>query len=312
MVAVHERNLRAGSVSGDDRPRSRVAVLVPLLALALALVRPSSAPAEPFSALRRDDPNRATTSRAARHDAQRSIPFGRLDADARAKVASVLQDVTFFRRMPIRVTQCDPELYLFLVRHPDVIVNIWQVTGVTKVTMQQTDPATFWINDPVGTQGSVEYLYSDHETQVIYTEGAYDGPLFAKPVRGRGLLILRSGYVREPDGRYYVTSRLDVLMRIDHLGIEILTKTFRPLVGKVADINFTYTADFLGNLSRSAERNGSGMQHLAGRLTRVQPQVRRQFARVARRVAEKATEISRHDFDRPPQVARRPADEGEP
>jgi len=311
MAAVYEPSRRASSTSGNDRPECRVTVLVPVLALALALVGPSSAPAEPFSVLRRDDPNQATTSRAARQDAQRSIPFDRLDPSARAKVASVLQDVSFFRRMPIRVTPCDPELYLFLVRHPDVIVNIWQVTGVTKVTMQETGPATFWITDPVGTQGSVEYLYSDHDTQVIYTEGAYDGPLFAKPVRGRGLLILKSGYVREPDGRYYVTSRLDALMRIDHLGLEILTKTFRPLVGKVADINFTYTADFLGNLSRSAESNGHGMQHLAGRLTQVQPQVRRQFAQVAQRVAEKATDLSRHDFGHSPQVAHRTAEKAE-
>jgi len=311
MAAVHERSPRAGSRSTNHRPECRATLLVPLLALAVALVRPSPLPADPFPALRRNDPNQATTSRAAREDAQRSIPFHRLDPDARAKVASVLQDVTFFRRMPIRVTPCDPELYLFLVRHPDVIVNIWQVTGVTKVTMQETGPATFWITDPVGTQGSVEYLYSDHDTQVIYTEGSYDGPLFARPVKGRGLLILRSGYVREPDGRYYVTSRLDAFMRIDHLGLEILTKTFHPLVGRVADINFTYTTGFLGNLSRTAESNGDGMQHLAGKLTRVQPHVRQQFAQVAQRVAEKAIELSQHDFDHPPQVARRTADEGE-
>lgn len=312
MAGVQERSPRASSISGDRRPECRARRLVPLLALAVALVRPSSLPAEPFSAMRRDDPYQATTSRAAREDAQRSIPFDRLDPSARAKVASVLQEVSFFRRMPVRVTQCDPELYLFLIRHPDVIVNIWQVTGVTKVTMQETGPATFWITDPVGTQGSVEYLYSDHDTQVIYTEGSYDGPLFAKPVKGRCLLILKSGYAREPDGRYYVTSRLDALMRIDHLGVEILTKTFRPLVGKVADINFAYTADFLGNLSRTAESNGEGMQQLAGRLTQVQPPVRQQFAQVAQRVAEKATELSQHDFDHPPQVARRTADEGEP
>ena len=310
MAAVHERSPRAGSRPGNHGPGCHATLLVPLLALVATLVRPWPLPAEPFPGLRRNDPNQATTSRAACEDAQRSIPFDGLDPEARAKVASVLQDVSFFRRMPIRVTRCDPELYLFLVQHPDVIVNIWQVVGLTKVTMHQTGPATFWMTDPVGTTGSVEYLYSDHDTQVIYTEGSYDGALFTRPVKGRGLLIVQSGYVREPDGRYYVTSRLDAFMRVEHLGLEILTKTFQPLVGRVADINFSYTADFLGNLSRTAEQNGGGMQHLAGKLTQVQPHVRRQFAQVAQRVAEKAAELSQHDFEHPPQVASRPAEEG--
>ncbi len=283
----------------------RLAGMRGALGTLVLLVQPAVLPAESFPKLHRD-PNKATTSRAARQEAIQAIPFDRLEPAARAKAGSVLQSVSFFRRMPIRVTQCDPELYLFLVQHPDVIVNIWHVLEVTKVTMQATGPGAFRMADPAGTQGTVEYLYSDHDTHLIYTEGAYDGPLFARPVRGRALLLLKSGYVREPDGRYYVTSRLDAFMRVDHLGAEILTKTFKPLVGKVADINFTYTADFLGNLSRTAEKSDESMQRLAGKLTEVDPQVRRRFAQVAQRVAEKAQALSQHDFDRPPRVARRP------
>jgi hypothetical protein len=303
MAAVHDRSTRTGSGFFERNAGPPAMVLGSLVVLAV-VIQPSRAPAEPLSWLRRD-PNHATSSRAARDDALKSIPFEQLDATARAKAAAVLRNVSFFRRMPIRVTQCDPDLYLFLVRHPDVIINIWHVLDVTKVTMEETGPGTFRMGDPAGTQGTVEFLYCDHDTLVIYTEGSYDGPLFVRPVKGRGLLLLKSGYVREPDGRYYVTSRLDAFMRVDHLGAEILAKTFQPLVGKVADINFTYTADFLGNLSRTAERSDDGLKRLASKLTEVRPQVRDEFAQLARRVAEKADELSRHDFDHPPQVASR-------
>ena len=284
------------------------------VALALALTLAPPLPAESPLKPRRNpfgEPVRspkATTSRAARQSALRSIPFDKLDANARAKVSSVLPKVSVFRRLPIRVVQCDPDLYLFLVRHPDVIVNIWDVLGITQMTMQQTGPTTFQVADYAGTTGSIEYLHHSHDTHLIYAEGSYDGPLNARPVRGRGLMILKTGYVREPDGRYYITSRLDVFMHVEHLGVELLARTFQPLVGKVADINFTQTVAFIGSLSRTAEMNRPGVQRLADKLSKVQPEVREQFALVARRVAQKTTETTDSNVTAHPLIAERPAE----
>ncbi len=270
-----------------------------VLAIGFVLARPAPSAAEGL--LKRPaDPSKPSTSRAARQNALRAIPFEKLDAEARAKVASVLSDVSLFRRMPVRAVQCDPDLYLFLVQHPDVVVNIWELMGVTQLAVQQTGPSTFQVVDAAGTQGSIEYLYRSHDTHLIYSEGRYDGPLFARPVQGRGLLVLRTGYVREPDNRYYVTSRLDAFLRVDHLGAEVLTKTFQPLVGRVADFNFTQTAGFFGSLSRTAEVNYPGVQRLAEKLSKVQPEVRRRFAELARQVAQKA--------DQPQDTAQQPQD----
>jgi len=279
-----------------------------VLSLGLVLIRPSAVPADPFATLR-PDPFKATTSPAARESALQSIPFNKLDADAQAKVASVLSDVSFFRRMPIRVVQCDPDLYLFLVEHPDVVVNIWDVMGVTQMAIEQTGPTSFQVTDTAGTKGSIEYLYASHDTHLIYTEGSYDGPLFAKPVVGRGLILLKTGYVLETDGRYYITSRMDAFMRVEHVGAELLTKTFSPLVGKVADINFTYTAGFFGSLSRTAEVDHEGVARLAGKLSKVQPEVQRQLAQLAERVAQKAGQLGDQRLTPQPLLASRPGGE---
>ena len=276
-----------------------------VVALGLALARPLPLLGDSWLSPR-PDPLKATTSRAARESAVQTIPLAKLDSEARAKVSSVLSKVTFFRRMPTRVIQCDPDLYLFLVQHPDVVVNIWQLMGVSEMAVEQAGPTTFRVTDPAGTTGSIEYLYRSHDTHVIYSEGSYDGPLFTRPVQGRGLMILKTGYVRETDGRYYITCRLDSFMNVDHLGVELLTKAFQPLVGKVADNNFTQTAGFLGSLSRTAERNHQGVQRLAKKLSKVQPDVREQFALLAEQVAEKASQLNDRNASRPAAVAERP------
>ena len=287
MLAVHQGGTHPPSASTRNvagRQTTRLGVLV---ALALVLLRPCPLAADPLRRLR-PDPRKASTSHAARQDAVKSIPFDKLDAESRAKVVSVLRDVSFFRRMPVQVIPCDPGLFLFLVQHPDVIVNIWQVMGVTGIEMQETGPNTFHVVDPAGTKGSAEYLYSDHETQLIYSEGAYEGPLFTRPAKGRCLMVLKSGYVREPDGRYYITTRVDVFMRMENVGVDLLTKAFSPLVGKVADMNLAYTAGFFASFSRAAEKNPQGARRLADKLSTVRPEVRQRLAQLAERAAQQA------------------------
>jgi hypothetical protein len=307
MLAMHQGGTPALATSRRGEAGRRATPVGLVVVLGLVLFRSGSLAADPLERFR-PDPRKASTSHAAREDAVKSIPFDKLDAESRAKVVSVLRDVSFFRRMPVQVVPCDPDLFLFLVRHPDVIVNIWQVMGVTRIEMQETGPNTFHVVDPAGTKGSAEYLYSDHETQLIYSEGAYEGPLFTRPARGRCLMVLKTAYVREPDGRYYITTRVDVFMRMENIGVDLLTKAFSPLVGKVADLNLAYTAGFFASFSRAAEKNPQGARRLADKLSTVRPEVRERLAQLAEQAAEKAAELAEPDAAEQPRVASRTAE----
>lgn len=283
------------------------AFAVSFLTVWLAAGGPAHVAAAGLPKLFKSDPNKATSSREARREAIQAIPWDKLDPQSQAQVSSVVSRTTIFRRMPTRAIQCDPELYLFLVRHPDVVVNIWEVLGISQLKLRQTGNDTFQVADGVGTLSTMKFLYHSHDTHLIYADGRYDGPLFTKPVRGRGVLLLRTAYVREPDGRYRITSRLDSFLQLDPGGAELLTKTFQPLVGRVADNNFVQTTAFLGSLSRTAEVNTQGVARLAGRLGNVEPAVRNEFAAIAARVAVRAKEERpQARASRPPRIAARP------
>jgi hypothetical protein len=247
-----------------------------------------------------ENPLKASSSRATQEEALQSLPSEKLDGEARAKVDAVLSNVSLFRRLPVRVIQCDPDLYLLLVRHPDIVVNIWRLLGVTRMSLEQTGPCTFRVTDGTGTAGTLEYLYRSPDTQVVYAEGSYEGPLFGKKVHCKTLAILKSGYVLEADGRYYITTRLDTFMNVQDLGAEILAKTFQPLVCRAADINFTQTAGFVSSLSHTAELNPTGLQRLSGRLVRVPADVRQQFAQATEQVAQRAAALPERTAQRPP------------
>jgi len=280
------------------------------LGLLTGLAWPAAASSPLVPIVGRSGSLEATTSDSARRDALRSIPFDKLSADDRAKVDAVLSNVSVFRRMPIRVVDCDPEFYLFLVRHPDVVVNIWEMFKISRLRLRETGDGQFRVTESAGATATIRFVYRNHDTHVIYGEGVYQGPLLARPVKGRGVLVLKTGYVRETNGRYYITSRLDSFLSIEPAGAELVTKTVSPVLGKTVDNNFIQTLAFVGSLSRTAEVNSRGVQRLGEQLTHVQPDVRTRFVELAAEMPRKQAAIARENAPSP-KVARQYSERSE-
>ncbi len=232
---------------------------------------------------------KATNSRAARDEAVKSIPFEKLSGEMRTRVSTVINNVSVYRRLPTQSIDCDPDLFVFLVRNPEVIVDIWRVMGITNMTLDRSGPDRYRACDGQGTTGNVEFAYRGDDLHVIYSEGMYDGPMYPTKLRGQCVMILKSSYVRGSNGQVSVVNRLDAFLRIENLGAEIVAKTLQPLLGKTADHNFSETTSFVSTLAHTAETNPGGLSRLAQRLRHVEPQIRQQFADLVVRAADDAT-----------------------
>jgi hypothetical protein len=228
------------------------------------------------------------TERQTREEAIRSIPFQELTGETRAKLERVVGSPSIYRRMPAQLIDCDPDMYLFLVRYPEVIVSIWRLMEITNVSVQRTGPFSVKTFDGVSTNSHIELVYGTRDTHVVYAEGVYEGPLFKRKVTGRCVLVLKSGYGRGEDGRSKINNQLDMFIQIDNLGAEIVAKTLQPMVGRTADLNFAESAGFLEQLNKAAETDAETVQRLSGRLKEVEPSVREQFARLAAVVSERS------------------------
>lgn len=234
-----------------------------------------------------------TSSREAQRDALAAIPYDRLDEDAQRKVQAVLSNVSIFRRMPTQVVRCDPNLYQFVLSHPEVIVNIWDVLGLSKVSLLRTGERTFRADDGAGTRSDIQVLYATPDVRLLYCVGSYEGTLFTGAVRGGALLLLRTGYFQESDGQHYVACRLDAFIRIDHAGVELVGRAFQPLVGRAADANFSESVAFVAQLSHVAQTRPETLQRLAERLTKVRPEDRQRFAALVAAIGQQDAEAAR-------------------
>jgi len=214
----------------------------------------------------------ATTSKAARKEAIRSIPLAKIQPEFRRKVQHVLASASIYRRMPTLTADCHPELFTFLAQNPEVLVDIWRQLGISQVDLRRTGDTTFRLSDGAGTTGQLNIVEQKCDAQaqnriVLYVEGQYEGKPFQRPVRTKCVLLLRSGsIVQASDGRPYVAARLDAFICVDRLSLKLLAKATQPWLGKTADSNFADTLQFISNFSQAAELRPERIQRLVNEL----------------------------------------------
>ncbi len=222
-----------------------------------------------------------SSSRESREQALRSIPLGNLTPQAVAKLRPVLDDPTIFRRMPVQSIVCDPEMFTFIVRYPEVLVEIWQLMGMTRVTIERTGPFNFAGEDGAGTTCRCELVMGSEKLHIYYTEGDYEGGLINRKLDGRCVCVIHSQPALGENGQPLVTASMDIFLKLDNLGADLIAKTISPLVVKTADYNYIESLRFVSQLSSAAQRNPQAVEQLATRLDGLRPDVRNRFIQVA-------------------------------
>jgi hypothetical protein len=234
----------------------------------------------------------ATSSRAAQDEAVRAIPWKLMSPSSRQTTQLIVNNTSIYRRLPTRIIDCDPDLFTFLLQHPEIVIDVWRVMGISQVALNKAPDGVYRGTDGAGTTGTVRYLFSNwgegaHNIAVVYADGAYQGPPFPTPLKAQSIMLLRSGAVRETNGRHYITVRIDSFVRVEQLGVEIVAKTVQPWIAKTADQNFIETLTFVSNFSRTAEKNPQGMQRLANRLQALDAPTRDELVTLCFRTAER-------------------------
>jgi len=246
-----------------------------------------------WSSANAEDLSVASTSRQSREAALQAIPWQKLNAASQQKLAPILKNPALYRRMPVETIRCDHQMQTFLVRNPEVIVNIWQLMGITQVQAKRIGEYLLDTSDGAGTNSQIELVYGTQDLHIYYGEGVYEGPLLVQKVTGSCVILLQSEFGQDESGAPTVTNRMDVFMQVDQVAAKFLAKTLHPLVGKSADYNFVETARFVSRLSDTAQTNPTGIQGLAARLTDCDAARRQEFSALAAASAQRLQITSR-------------------
>lgn len=230
------------------------------------------------------EPVEGVSTREARLLAARGVPLQRLNPNVSNEVREVLEHPSYFRRMPSQQIACDPQMFTFLVRRPEVMVNIWEVMGITKVKAQRTSPLSFMADDGVGTACKCDLIYSEGDLHIYFGNGTYDGSMSPRKVTGRCVCVLRTVDQSQVGRSQNIEGTMDVFLKVDNFGADLLTRTIGPFVGKTADYNFVETAKFISQISQVCQNNPTAAQALVSRLNRIDGNTRREFGEIVDRI----------------------------
>lgn len=236
---------------------------------------------------RREVPADGQSSREARITAIRSIPFDQLTPDASKRLRSVIDDASYFRRMPSQTVGCDPEMYTFLIRHPEVVVSLWDVMGMTKVTLERIGEYQLLGNDGAGTKCKLDLVYGSENLHIYQSNGAYNGNMWARELEGRCVVCIHSRPAKLADGSPGIVAWMDAFLKLENVGADLAVKALGPFVSKTADHNFAECAGFFSQISQTASTNPQGLVRVATQLPRVTPPVREGFVEASLAIARK-------------------------
>jgi hypothetical protein len=226
-----------------------------------------------------------TSSRAAEADARARIPYQQLTPEAQTKLLAVMDRASLFRRLPAQIIDCDQDMFVYLARYPEVLVNIWEVMGITNVHTERKAPYVVHGSDGSGTQCQIELIYGTDQLHIYHGTGTYRGSMFQREVRGQCVCVLHSPPTTDQFGDRVLAGNMDVFLKVENLGADLLTRTLAPLVSRTADQNFVESSQFISELSRASVRSPEAVHRMAAQLDKIDPDVRLGFQQTIDRAA---------------------------
>jgi len=215
----------------------------------------------------------------------RELPWNELTPAAQARIRSVVSGSSLFHRMPQQKIYADPEIYQFLLRHPDMVIGFWEQLGATQLSLREVRENHYALRETGGTVATVEVLHRTANLCIVYARGEYRGPLISTAHQGEVILVLRTQYTRDEMNDPMIIADLDAFIQINSVGVDMLAKLFFAPLARVADSNFEVTMSFVSQVSRAASRNPDMLKDAAEEITSIRREVGAEFLDVVDRVA---------------------------
>ena len=239
-----------------------------------------------------------SSARKLRQEVVKQLPWAQLNPETKAKIGDVVDKPNMYRSLPRMAIQIDREYLNFLIRHPEVVVNIWELMGITEMKAKRIAPYVIETDDGAGTTSNMELVYGSNDTHIFYGEGQYEGPVLRKTLNARCVIVVRTSPRKQGVGlagqaagvvnkERQMVCQLDVFLKIQNAAAGFVVRTIQPIVGPTADHNFAESMKFLQRLNETTEQNGYGVQEMGKKLSVDRP-VQQKFILIAGDVHQRA------------------------
>jgi hypothetical protein len=213
-------------------------------------------------------------------DPAQVVPLDKIAPAFRENVAEVIRDHTLRRQGKPETFPCNPRIYLSLLNEPVLTLALWQDLSANAASLRQVGPNRYEGTDGSGTTASWEYVLRSPRLHVLFCDLDYTSPRGNARLEGRIVLIVRSGFYKEPNGEHWIQHDVEAFVKIDSKGWKAVATTVRPLIEKWLEDQVQEAGWFVSLMGRLVEMYPNWATSVALGQERLHPDTRRSFQKL--------------------------------
>jgi hypothetical protein len=182
------------------------------------------------------------------------VPLEQVPASLRAEIRLTIEKPTLFTSGPAETFACQPELYSWLLDHPDRAVTAWRRLGAVCLDITPRGPGRFGWSDDLGNDLWWETVYKAPGVQVWYAQGKVKPSPVLPLVPVRAVVVLRYSRIAGRGESAQMHHQADVFVHTDSKAAALATRLMGPAAPRMAEEGVSQMQMFFSALAWYCER----------------------------------------------------------
>jgi len=209
-----------------------------------APIRTASADGAPFH-----------TRTASSQSALQIVPIDSLPVSIREKVRKVMVQPTLVTHAPKEEFAAAPQVYEWLLDHPDRATMAWQRLGVQCTPIQDKGQGKFSWSDGEGSEVVWSTIYQTADVRVWYSEGKVKPGALLPTIPVRAVVVLRHNYPANTTNITRIRHQVDVFATADSRAANLVARLLGPTADHLAEQGAEQMLTFFGVLAEHLGRH---------------------------------------------------------
>jgi hypothetical protein len=193
-----------------------------------------------------------------------NVPLQAIPERYRDAVRLTIEKPTLFSQGPVEAFACQPQMYYWLLEHPDRGVVAWRRLGAQCVMISERGNGRFGWTDEHGSDLQWDTVYNSNKERIWYAEGKVRPGTLMPLVPVKALVVLRyEEPATEPvNGAKVMQHQADMFLYTDSMGAALATKLFGAAAPRLAEQCVTQMQMFFSGMAWYVHRHPERAQAL--------------------------------------------------
>ena len=178
-----------------------------------------------------------------------AVPLDELHPALRERVRIVLEHPTLTSRGPLEAFRCHPNLYYWLLDHPDLAVHLWRGLGAKCTEIHRRGDGSFSWKDAQNGEVHWQTIVRSSKQRVWYAEGRVKAGPMLPAVAIRAVVVLNHQEGSDSKGKPAVRHQMDLILHTDNRAVNLAARLFGASAPRLAEEYVSQLQMFFGALA---------------------------------------------------------------